>query len=129
MLAQAILHGASAQLRNMVTVGGNLLQRTRCMYFYDESAACNKRAPGSGCDAIGGFSRGGAVLGASEHCIATHPSGMAVAPVMLGAVVAAESVRGVRRIPVAEFHRLPGNTPHIRRGRASAASNSAWTSS
>ena len=113
VLAQAILHGASAQLRNMATVGGNLLQRTRCMYFYDETAACNKRAPGSGCDAIGGFSRGGAVLGASEHCIATHPSDMAVALVMLDAVVEVESVRGIRRIPVAEFHRLPGDTPHI----------------
>jgi xanthine dehydrogenase YagS FAD-binding subunit len=113
VLAQAILHGASAQLRNMATVGGNLLQRTRCMYFYDETAACNKRAPGSGCDAIGGFSRSGAVLGASEHCIATHPSDMAVALVLLDAVVEVESVRGVRRIPVAEFHRLPGDTPHV----------------
>ncbi|MEU8909247.1 FAD binding domain-containing protein [Streptomyces mirabilis] len=113
VLAQAILLGASAQLRNMATVGGNLLQRTRCMYFYDETASCNKRAPGSGCDAIGGFSRGSAVLGASEHCIATHPSDMAVALVLLDAVVEVESVRGVRRIPVAAFHRLPGDTPHI----------------
>ncbi|MDX2939260.1 FAD binding domain-containing protein [Streptomyces ipomoeae] len=113
VLAQAILLGASAQLRNMATVGGNLLQRTRCMYFYDEASACNKRAPGNGCDAIGGFSRGGAVLGASEHCVATHPSDMAVALVMLDAVVEVESVRGVRRIPVADFHRLPGDTPHI----------------
>jgi xanthine dehydrogenase YagS FAD-binding subunit len=113
VLAQAILLGASAQLRNMATVGGNLLQRTRCMYFYDEIASCNKRAPGSGCDAIGGFSRGSAVLGASEHCIATHPSDMAVALVLLDAVVEVESVRGVRRIPVADFHRLPGDTPHI----------------
>ncbi|MDT9700259.1 xanthine dehydrogenase family protein subunit M [Streptomyces sp. P17] len=113
VLAQAVLLGASAQLRNMATVGGNLLQRTRCMYFYDESAACNKRAPGSGCDAIGGFSRGGAVLGASEHCIATHPSDMAVALVLLDAVVEVESVHGVRRIPVAEFHRLPGDTPQV----------------
>ncbi|SEE92372.1 xanthine dehydrogenase YagS FAD-binding subunit [Streptomyces sp. 3213] len=113
VLAQAILLGASAQLRNMATVGGNLMQRTRCMYFYDEASACNKRAPGSGCDAIGGFSRGSAVLGASEHCIATHPSDMAVALVMLDAVVEAESVHGVRRIPVADFHRLPGDTPHI----------------
>lgn len=112
-LAQAILLGASAQLRNMATVGGNLLQRTRCMYFYDEASACNKRAPGSGCDAIGGFSRGSAVLGASEHCVATHPSDMAVALVMLDAVVEAESVHGVRRIPVADFHKLPGDTPHI----------------
>ncbi|MFI7501734.1 FAD binding domain-containing protein [Streptomyces sp. NPDC049687] len=113
VLAQAILLGASAQLRNMATVGGNLLQRTRCMYFYDEASACNKRAPGSGCDAIGGFSRGGAVLGASEHCIATHPSDMAVALAMLDAVVEVESVRGIRRIPIADFHRLPGDTPHI----------------
>lgn len=112
-LAQAILHGASAQLRNMATVGGNLLQRTRCMYFYDETAACNKRAPGTGCDAIGGFSRSAAVLGASEHCIATHPSDMAVALVMLDAVVEVQSVRGIRRIPLAEFHRLPADTPHI----------------
>ncbi|MER5214766.1 xanthine dehydrogenase family protein subunit M [Streptomyces sp. NPDC002838] len=113
VLAQAILHGASAQLRNMATAGGNLLQRTRCMYFYDESAACNKRAPGTGCDAMGGFCRGGAVLGASEHCIATHPSDMAVALAMLDAVIEVESVRGIRHIPVAEFHRLPGDTPHI----------------
>ncbi|WP_262060078.1 FAD binding domain-containing protein [Streptomyces sp. STR69] len=113
VLAQAILLGASAQLRNMATVGGNLLQRTRCMYFYDEASACNKRVPGSGCDAIGGFSRGSAVLGASEHCIATHPSDMAVALVMLDAVVEVESVHGVRRIPVADFHRLPGDTPHL----------------
>lgn len=113
VLAKAILLGASAQLRNMATVGGNLLQRTRCMYFYDETSACNKRAPGSGCDAIGGFSRGSAVLGASGHCIATHPSDMAVALVMLDAVVEVESVRGIRRIPVADFHTLPGDTPHI----------------
>lgn len=113
VLAQAILLGASAQLRNMATVGGNLLQRTRCMYFYDETSACNKRAPDSGCDAIGGFARGSAVLGASEHCIATHPSDMAVALVMLDAVVEVESVRGIRRVPVTEFHRLPGDTPHI----------------
>jgi xanthine dehydrogenase YagS FAD-binding subunit len=113
VLAQAILLGASAQLRNMATVGGNLLQRTRCMYFYDEASACNKRVPGSGCDAIGGFSRGSAVLGASEHCIATHPSDMAVALVMLDAVVEVESVHGVRRVPIAEFHRVPGDTPHI----------------
>ncbi|MEW2050611.1 xanthine dehydrogenase family protein subunit M [Streptomyces sp. NPDC005476] len=113
VLAKAILLGASAQLRNMATVGGNLLQRTRCMYFYDEASACNKRVPGSGCDAIGGFSRGSAVLGTSEHCIATHPSDMAVALVLLDAVVEVESVHGIRRIPVADFHRLPGDTPHI----------------
>ncbi|RSM67933.1 molybdopterin dehydrogenase [Actinoplanes sp. ATCC 53533] len=113
VLARAILLGASAQLRNMATVGGNLLQRTRCMYFYDDAAACNKRAPGSGCAAIGGFSRGSAVLGASEHCTATHPSDMAVALVMLDAVIEVQSLRGTRRIPIAEFHRLPGDTPHI----------------
>ncbi|MEV0735055.1 xanthine dehydrogenase family protein subunit M [Streptomyces sp. NPDC050549] len=113
VLAKAILLGASAQLRNMATVGGNLLQRTRCMYFYDEASACNKRVPGSGCDAIGGFSRGSAVLGTSEYCIATHPSDMAVALVLLDAVVEVESVHGIRRIPVADFHTLPGDTPHI----------------
>ena len=113
VLAQAILLGASAQLRNMATVGGNLLQRTRCMYFYDETSACNKRTPGSGCDAIGGFSRGSAVLGTSEHCIATHPSDMAVALAMLDAVVEVQSVRGIRRVPIADFHRLPGDTPHL----------------
>jgi xanthine dehydrogenase YagS FAD-binding subunit len=113
VLARAILLGASAQLRNMATVGGNLLQRTRCMYFYDDVAACNKRVPGSGCAAIGGFSRGSAVLGASEHCVATHPSDMAVALVMLDAVIEVQSLRGTRRIPIAELHRLPGDTPHI----------------
>jgi xanthine dehydrogenase YagS FAD-binding subunit len=113
VLARAILLGASAQLRNMATVGGNLLQRTRCMYFYDDVAACNKRVPGSGCAAIGGFSRGSAVLGASDHCIATHPSDMAVALVMLDAVIEVESLRGTRRIPIGEFHRVPGDTPHI----------------
>ena len=113
VLSQAILTGASAQLRNMATVGGNLLQRTRCLYFYDSAAACNKREPGSGCDAIGGFNRSGAILGASESCIATHPSDMAVALVALDAVVEVESVRGTRRVPLAEFHRLPGETPEV----------------
>ncbi|MEV1115911.1 xanthine dehydrogenase family protein subunit M [Actinosynnema sp. NPDC049800] len=113
VLAQAILNGASPQLRNMATVGGNLLQRTRCLYFYDEAARCNKRAPGSGCDAIGGFSRGSAVLGVSEHCIATHPSDMAVALVLLDATVEVQSTRGTRRIPIAEFHRVPGDAPHV----------------
>jgi xanthine dehydrogenase YagS FAD-binding subunit len=112
-LARAILLGASAQLRNMATVGGNLLQRTRCMYFYDDVVACNKRVPGSGCAAIGGFSRGSAVLGTSEHCIATHPSDMAVALAMLDAVIEVQSLNGTRRIPIAEFHRVPGETPHI----------------
>lgn len=113
VLAQAILHGASAQLRNMATVGGNLVQRTRCPYFYDEAAACNKRVPGSGCDAIGGFSRGSAVLGVSDRCVAAHPSDMAVALTLLDATVEVESTRGSRRIPIAEFHRLPGDTPQI----------------
>jgi xanthine dehydrogenase YagS FAD-binding subunit len=113
VLARAILNGASGQLRNMATVGGNLLQRTRCLYFYDPVAACNKRSPGSGCDAIGGFSRGSAVLGASEHCIATHPSDMAVALTMLDAGIEVQSLHGTRRIPIAEFHRVPGDTPQI----------------
>jgi xanthine dehydrogenase YagS FAD-binding subunit len=112
VLSQAVLTGASGQLRNMATVGGNLLQRTRCSYFYDTASSCNKRVPGSGCDAIGGFNRGSAVLGTSESCIATHPSDMAVALAALDATVEVESVRGVRRIPFAEFHRLPGDTPH-----------------
>ncbi|MEO3810614.1 xanthine dehydrogenase family protein subunit M [Sphaerisporangium sp. B11E5] len=118
VLAQAILSGASAQLRNMATVGGNLLQRTRCMYFYDEAAACGRRDPGAGCDAIGGFTRGHAVLGTSEHCIATHPSDMCVALAMLDATVELESVRGTRRVPLGDFHRLPGDTPHIETVRA-----------
>ncbi|MEV0148296.1 MULTISPECIES: xanthine dehydrogenase family protein subunit M [unclassified Nonomuraea] len=113
MLAQALLSGASAQLRNMATVGGNLLQRTRCLYFYDGAAPCNKREPGAGCAARDGFNRGGAILGASGACVATHPSDMCVALAALDAVVEAESVRGVRRIPLAHFHRLPGDTPHI----------------
>jgi xanthine dehydrogenase YagS FAD-binding subunit len=97
----------------MATVGGNLLQRTRCLYFYDSAAACNKREPGSGCDAIGGFNRGGAILGASDDCIATHPSDMCVALAALDAVVEVESVRGTRRIPLVDFHQLPGTTPHV----------------
>jgi len=113
VLSQAILSGASAQLRNMATIGGNLLQRTRCSYFYDTASPCNKRAAGSGCAAIGGFDRGHAVLGTSDHCIATHPSDMCVALAALDATVEVESVRGVRRIPLVEFHRLPGDTPHL----------------
>jgi xanthine dehydrogenase YagS FAD-binding subunit len=113
VLSQAILHGASAQLRNMATVGGNLLQRTRCLYFYDSAAACNKRVPGSGCDAIGGFNRNHGILGVSDSCIATHPSDMCVALAALDATVEVESTRGVRRIPMADFHQLPGQTPHI----------------
>jgi xanthine dehydrogenase YagS FAD-binding subunit len=113
MLSQAILHGASGQLRNMATVGGNLMQRTRCLYFYDEASACNKREPGAGCAALEGFNRGNAVLGTSEHCVATHPSDMAVALVALDAVVEVKSTRGARVIPLADFHRLPGATPHL----------------
>jgi xanthine dehydrogenase YagS FAD-binding subunit len=113
VLAQALLSGASGQLRNMATVGGNLLQRTRCPYFVDRTAACNKREPGSGCAAIDGVHRQGAVLGGSEHCTATHPSDMAVALAALDAEVEVESVRGTRRVPVVELHRLPGDTPHV----------------
>jgi xanthine dehydrogenase YagS FAD-binding subunit len=113
MLSQAILHGASGQLRNMATVGGNLMQRTRCLYFYDEASACNKREPGAGCAALEGFNRGNAVLGTSDHCVATHPSDMAVALVALDAMVEVKSTRGARIIPLADLHRLPGATPHI----------------
>jgi len=113
VLSQAILNGASAQLRNMATVGGNLVQRTRCPYFYDSAAACNKREPGAGCDAVGGFHRGHGILGVSKACVATHPSDMCVALSILDAVVEVESVRGTRRIPLPEFHQLPGSTPHI----------------
>ncbi|SCK46382.1 xanthine dehydrogenase YagS FAD-binding subunit [Streptomyces sp. WMMB 714] len=113
VLAQAVLNGASGQLRNMATVGGNLLQRTRCPYFYDTAARCNKREPGAGCDAMEGFSRSAAVLGTSEECIAAHPSDMCVALAALDAVVEVRSVRGARRLPFGELHRLPGGTPHI----------------
>jgi xanthine dehydrogenase YagS FAD-binding subunit len=113
VLAQAILMGASGQIRNMATTGGNLMQRTRCLYFYDGAARCNKREPGTGCDARGGFSRMHAILGASEHCIATHPSDMCVALAALDALVIVRGPAGERTIPVTEFHRLPGDTPHI----------------
>ncbi|MCG5219801.1 FAD binding domain-containing protein [Streptosporangium sp. KLBMP 9127] len=112
MLSQAILSGASPQLRNMATTGGNLLQRTRCLYFYDGAAACNKREPGSGCDAIGGFNRQHGVLGVSDDCLATHPSDMCVALAALDATVETRSEHGVRRIPLVDLHRLPGTTPH-----------------
>jgi xanthine dehydrogenase YagS FAD-binding subunit len=114
VLSRALLAGASAQLRNKATTAGNLLQRTRCPYFYDTNQPCNKRQPGSGCSAIGGYSRNHAILGASEACIATHPSDMAVAMQLLDAGV--ETVRpdgSTRTIPIADFHRLPGKTPHI----------------
>jgi len=113
VLSQAILFGASGQIRNMATVGGNLMQRTRCDYFYDGSARCNKRSPGSGCDAIDGFNRMHAVLGESEHCIATHPSDMCVALAALGATVHVDGPNGKRAIPFDEFHALPGDTPHV----------------
>ena len=114
LLSRALLAGASGQLRNSATTAGNLLQRTRCPYFYDTNQPCNKRQPGSGCAAIGGFSRQHAVVGVSDACIATHPSDMAVAMRALDATV--ETVRpdgSARSIPIAEFYRLPGNTPHV----------------
>jgi xanthine dehydrogenase YagS FAD-binding subunit len=114
VLARAIVAGASAQIRNMATIGGNLLQRTRCVYFYDEAGSrCNKRSPGQGCDAIGGFNRGHAILGASEACIATHPSDMCVALAALDATVHLESAQGKRSLAFADLHRLPGDRPDI----------------
>ena len=113
MLSKAILAGASAQLRNMATNGGNLLQRTRCYYFYDTGTPCNKREPGTGCGALTGVNRIHAILGASDHCIAVHPSDMCVALAALEAVVRVSGPKGERTIPFAEFHRLPGDTPHI----------------
>jgi xanthine dehydrogenase YagS FAD-binding subunit len=111
LLSQAILAGASAQLRNMATTGGNLMQRTRCYYFYDGAAACNKRVPGSGCDAMEGFNRIHAILGASPHCIATHPSDMCVALVALDVSVNITGPSGERRVAFTDFHRLPGDNP------------------
>lgn len=114
LLSRALLSGASAQLRNKATTAGNLLQRTRCPYFYDSSQPCNKRLPGSGCSAIGGISRQLAIIGASADCIATYPGDMAVAMRALDAVV--ETVQpdgGTRRIPIADFHRLPGSSPQV----------------
>jgi xanthine dehydrogenase YagS FAD-binding subunit len=111
MLAQALLSGASGQLRNLATTGGNLLQRTRCDYFQDVSKPCNKRVPGSGCPAREGYHRMLAILGASEACIATHPSDMAVALVALDAVVRVLGANGERTIPLVDFYRLPGNEP------------------
>jgi xanthine dehydrogenase YagS FAD-binding subunit len=114
VLSRATLAGASGQLRNKATTAGNLLQRTRCPYFYDTAQPCNKREPGSGCSALGGVSRGLAVIGSSEHCIATNPSDMAVAMRVLDATVETVKADGATRsIPIAEFHRLPGDTPHI----------------
>jgi xanthine dehydrogenase YagS FAD-binding subunit len=114
VLSRALLAGASGQLRNKATTAGNLLQRTRCYYFYDTSKPCNKREPGSGCSAIGGFNRIHAVLGASDNCIATHPSDMAVAMQALDASVETAKPDGsTQTIPLAQFYRLPGTTPHI----------------
>jgi xanthine dehydrogenase YagS FAD-binding subunit len=110
-LAQALLAGASGQLRNLATTGGNLLQRTRCVYFQDLSTPCNKREPGTGCSALGGWTRYHAILGASDQCIAVHPSDMAVAMTALDAVVVVHGNTGERRIPVPDLHRLPGNEP------------------
>lgn len=112
-LSQAILFGASGQIRNMATVGGNLLQRTRCYYFYDNAARCNKREPNSGCDAIDGFNRIHAILGTSDACIATHPSDMCVALAALDAIVHVEGKNGAREIAFTDLHKLPENTPHI----------------
>jgi xanthine dehydrogenase YagS FAD-binding subunit len=113
LLSEAILLGATGQIRNMATVGGNLLQRTRCLYFYDEASACNKREPGVGCAAREGMNRGNAVLGTSDYCVASHPSDMAVALAAIDAVVEVRSRRGSRRIALTDFHRLPGTTPHL----------------
>jgi xanthine dehydrogenase YagS FAD-binding subunit len=111
ILSSAILSGASQQLRNMASTGGNLLQRTRCYYFYDTATPCNKRAPGSGCSAVDGLNRMHAILGASDACIATHPSDMCVVLAVLDAKVLAAGPAGARVIPFADFHRLPGDTP------------------
>jgi xanthine dehydrogenase YagS FAD-binding subunit len=111
LLAQALLAGASGQLRNLATTGGNLLQRTRCVYFQDISKPCNKRVPGSGCSAREGYQRDSAILGASEACIATHPSDMAVALAALDAIVRVLGPRGERAIPLVDFYRLPGDEP------------------
>lgn len=113
VLSQALLAGASGQLRNMATTAGNLLQRTRCPYFMDVQKPCNKRAPGTGCPAREGFHRNLAILGASEACIATHPSDMAVALAALDAVVVVDGPDGERRIPIDDFYRLPGDTPEL----------------
>jgi xanthine dehydrogenase YagS FAD-binding subunit len=111
VLSQALLSGASGQLRNLATTGGNLLQRTRCGYFQDVSTPCNKRAPGSGCSAVDGYARYHAILGASQQCVAVHPSDMAVAMTALDAAALVQGPDGERRIPLVDFHRLPGDAP------------------
>jgi xanthine dehydrogenase YagS FAD-binding subunit len=113
-VAEALLSGASGQLRNAATVGGNVMQETRCRYFYDTASACNRREPGSGCDALGGENRLHAVLGWSKACIATHPSDFCVPLAALGAMVELEGAAGRRQVPMADFHRLPGDTPQDR---------------
>lgn len=113
LLSRAILSGASQQIRNMATVGGNLMQRTRCPYYYDTVFPCNKRQPGSGCPAATGINKMHAILGASEQCLAVNPSDMCVPLAALDAVVEVEGVKGRREIPFTEFHRLPGNTPQL----------------
>ena len=113
LLARAILAGASGQIRNMATVGGNILQRTRCTYFYDEAASCNKRAPGAGCAAIGGFNRNHAILGASSACVATHPSDMCVALAALDAIVHVNGPKGERQIPLVDLYRPQEARPDI----------------
>src|SRR5256885_13286115 len=112
VLSEALLSGASAQLRNMATTAGNILQRTRCMYFRDTAMPCNKREPGTGCPAITGANRSLAVLGASEYCIATNPSDMCVAMAALEAMIHVQGPKGLRSIAFGDFHLLPGNTPH-----------------
>ncbi|RYZ49790.1 MAG: xanthine dehydrogenase family protein subunit M, partial [Chitinophagaceae bacterium] len=113
LLSQALRAGASAQIRNMATVGGNMLQRTRCGYFYDTALPCNKREPGTGCSALKGYNRMHAIFGASESCIAVHPSDMCIALAALDATVVVTGPKGTRRIPFLQFHRLPGATPQL----------------
>ncbi len=113
LLSQALQAGASAQIRNMATVGGNMMQRTRCPYFYDTVLPCNKREPGTGCSALEGYNRMHAILGASDSCIAVHPSDMCVALAALDATVVIHGAKGVRKVPLLDFHRLPGNTPQL----------------
>ena len=119
LIAQALELSASAQVRNMASIGGNLLQRPRCLYFRDVSAGCNRRTPGSGCSAIGGVNRGHAILGTSQRCVATHPSDLAVALTALDAVVIARNSHGGRRIPIGQLFRQPGNTPEVEHNLAS----------
>jgi xanthine dehydrogenase YagS FAD-binding subunit len=113
LLARAILSGASQQIRNVATVGGNLMQRTRCPYYYDRAFACNKRQPGTGCPAVTGVNRSHAILGASDHCVAVHPSDLCVALAALDAIVEVQGASGLRQIPLVEFYRLPGHTPQF----------------